>query len=168
MTGEDLGYKSVLVEQAKFEYSPLGKIFNKGLDEKGKKEGLLKRFKSIENKSEKQLRFIENKEQKQLSIKSVINIFDETYLKKQKICLYANQEKSFNYKRLNFKRDKSMEFDFRDYKSLKKLFKEIYYWKLSIDRIEDIAKEICWYTNYIRKMQTNKTWIYRWKIKAFR
>ena len=53
MTGEDLGYKSGLVEQAKFEYSPLGKISNKGLDEKGKKEGLLKRFKSIENKSEK-------------------------------------------------------------------------------------------------------------------
>ena len=50
LTGEDLGYKSGLVEQAKFEYSPLGKIFNKGLDEKGKKEGL---FKSIENKSEK-------------------------------------------------------------------------------------------------------------------
>ena len=93
----------------------------------------------------------------------------KTYLKKQKICLYANnQERSINYKRLNFKRDKSMEFDFRDYKSLKKLFKEIYYWKLSIDRIEDIAKEICWYTNYIRKIQTNKTWIYRWKIKAFR
>ena len=117
----------------------------------------MKRFKSIENKSEKQLKFIENKEQNQLSIKSVINIFDETYLKKQKICLNANQEKSINYKRLNFKRDKSMEFDFREYKSLKKRFKEIYYWKLSIDRTEDIAKGICWYTNYIRKIQTNKT-----------
>ena len=54
-------------------------------------------------------------------------------------------------------RDKSMEFDFREYKSLKKRFKEIYYWKLSIDRTEDIAKGICWYTNYIRKIQTNKT-----------
>ena len=29
MTGEDLGYKPGVVEQAKFEYSPLGKIFNK-------------------------------------------------------------------------------------------------------------------------------------------
>ena len=29
LTGEDLGLKSSTVEQAKFEYSPLGKIFNK-------------------------------------------------------------------------------------------------------------------------------------------
>ena len=33
-TGEDLGYKPGVVEQAKFEYSPLGKVFNKGLYEK--------------------------------------------------------------------------------------------------------------------------------------
>ena len=45
MTGEDLGYKPRLVKKAKFQYSPLGKIFNKGLDEKDKKEGLLKRLK---------------------------------------------------------------------------------------------------------------------------
>ena len=32
--------KSGVVEKAKFEYSPLGKVFNKGLDEKEKKEGL--------------------------------------------------------------------------------------------------------------------------------
>ena len=44
-TGEDLGLKPSTAEQAKFEYSPLGKIFNKELDEdKDKKEGLLKRL----------------------------------------------------------------------------------------------------------------------------
>ena len=32
LTGEDLGLKPSTVEQAKFEYSPLGKIFNKRLD----------------------------------------------------------------------------------------------------------------------------------------
>ena len=32
LTGEDLGYKPSVIEQAKFEYSPLGKIFNKGLN----------------------------------------------------------------------------------------------------------------------------------------
>ena len=31
LTGEDLGYKPGVIEQAKFEYSPLGKVFNKGL-----------------------------------------------------------------------------------------------------------------------------------------
>ena len=48
LTGEDLGFKPSTVEQAKFEYSPLGKIFNKGLSENDKKEGLLKRLKNIE------------------------------------------------------------------------------------------------------------------------
>ena len=33
LTGEDLGLKPSTVEQTKFEYSPLGKIFKKGLEE---------------------------------------------------------------------------------------------------------------------------------------
>ena len=37
-TGEDLGLKSSTVEQARFEYSPLGKVFNKGLEEQEKKK----------------------------------------------------------------------------------------------------------------------------------
>ena len=47
MTGEDLGYKPGVVEQAKFKYSPLDKVFNKGLKKEDKKEGLLKRLKNI-------------------------------------------------------------------------------------------------------------------------
>ena len=54
LTGEDLGLKPSTVEQAKFEYSPLGKIFNKGLDKDDQKEGLFKRLKNIEDKSENQ------------------------------------------------------------------------------------------------------------------
>ena len=38
-------------EQTKFEYSPLGKIFNKGLSKDHQKEGLFKRLKSIEHKN---------------------------------------------------------------------------------------------------------------------
>ena len=37
-TGEDLGLKPSTVEQARFEYSPLGKVFNKGLEEQEKKK----------------------------------------------------------------------------------------------------------------------------------
>ena len=47
LTSEDLGYKPRVVTQAKFEYSPLGKVFNKGLDESDIKEGLLKRLKTF-------------------------------------------------------------------------------------------------------------------------
>ena len=32
LTGENLGYKPDVVQKAKFEYSPFGKVFNKGLD----------------------------------------------------------------------------------------------------------------------------------------
>ena len=52
MTGEDLDLKPSTVEQAKFEYSPLGKIFNKGLSEEDKKEGVLKGLKNIKDKNE--------------------------------------------------------------------------------------------------------------------
>ena len=55
LTGEDLGLKPSTVEQAKFEYSPLGRIFNKRLSEDDKKEGLFKRLKNIGDKSEKLL-----------------------------------------------------------------------------------------------------------------
>ena len=45
LPSKDLGYKASAAEQAKFEYSPSGKIFNKRLDEKDKKGRLLKRLK---------------------------------------------------------------------------------------------------------------------------
>ena len=48
-TGEDLGYRPSVLEQIKFDYSALGKVFNTGLDDKDdQKEGLLKRLKDIE------------------------------------------------------------------------------------------------------------------------
>ena len=55
LTGEDLGLKPSAVEREKFEYSPLGKIFNKGLDKGNKKEGIFKRLENIKDKSEELL-----------------------------------------------------------------------------------------------------------------
>ena len=60
LTKKDLGYKPDGFEQAKFEYSPLGKVFTDGLDKSDKKEGLLKRLKNIEDKSNNQLLAIKN------------------------------------------------------------------------------------------------------------
>ena len=60
LTGEDLGYKPSVFEPARFEYSPLGKIFNKGLKEEDKKEWTLKRLRNIEDKNEEQLKAIKN------------------------------------------------------------------------------------------------------------
>ena len=39
LTGEDLGYKPDVFQKTKFEYSPLGQVFNKGLKQmKSKKD----------------------------------------------------------------------------------------------------------------------------------
>lgn len=46
MVCEDLGYKPWVVEQTKFEYSPLGTVFNKGLKKEDKMEWLLKKLKT--------------------------------------------------------------------------------------------------------------------------
>ena len=55
LTGKDLGLKPSSIEQAKFKYSPLGNIFNKGFEKEEEKEentklGLLKRLKILKIK----------------------------------------------------------------------------------------------------------------------
>ena len=55
LTKKDLGYKPDGFEKAKFEYSPLGKVFTDGLNKSDKNEGLLKRLKNIENKNNNEL-----------------------------------------------------------------------------------------------------------------
>ena len=60
LTKKDLGYKPDAFEQAKFEYSPLGKVFTDGLDKSDRNEGLLKRLKNIEDESNNQLLTIKN------------------------------------------------------------------------------------------------------------
>ena len=55
LTKKDLNYKLNAFAQAKFEYLPLGKVFIDGLDKSNRKEGLLKKLKIIEDKSNNQL-----------------------------------------------------------------------------------------------------------------
>ena len=85
LTGEDLGLKPNTIEQARFEYSPLGKIFNKGLSEDDKKEGL---FKRLENINEGQLQVIKDqgekklKELKNIDRNKMLKVIDEIIAKK--------------------------------------------------------------------------------------
>ena len=52
LTKKELGYKPDAFEQAKFEYSPLGKVFTDGLDKFDRKEGLIKRLKNIKDRND--------------------------------------------------------------------------------------------------------------------
>ena len=74
LTGEDLNLKPSTIEQAKFEFSTLGKIFNKGLSKDDNKEGLLKRLKNIEDNSEKPLEVKNNTKE---NIKEVTDFVDQ-------------------------------------------------------------------------------------------
>ena len=65
-----MGLKPNTIEQARFEYSPLGKILNKGLDKDDQKEGLFRRLENIENnikdENKKELKPIKNEEQSEI------------------------------------------------------------------------------------------------------
>ena len=60
LTKKDLKYKPDAFEQAKFEYSPLGKVFTDGLGKSDRNKGLLKRLKNIEDRNNNQLLAIKN------------------------------------------------------------------------------------------------------------
>ena len=77
LTKKDLGYKPDAFEQAKFESSPLGKVFTDGLDKSDKNEGLLKRLKNIEDKTNNQLLTIKNIPRPAIKGKNNSNTSDE-------------------------------------------------------------------------------------------
>ena len=68
LTGEDIGLKPSTVEQAKFEYSPQGKVFTKGLHKNDQKERLFKRLKNIEDKNKEQLKAIGDQKEIQTNL----------------------------------------------------------------------------------------------------
>ena len=86
LTGEDIGLKPSTVEQARFEYSPLGKVFKRGLDDKDdKKEGLLKREKNLVDKNQK----LPNAVSKAIKAgKNLSNVSDSYYNFKCNFCKF--------------------------------------------------------------------------------
>ena len=51
LTGEALGYKSIVIEQVKFDYSPLGKVFTEGLVKDDQKKDCLRDSKILRIKT---------------------------------------------------------------------------------------------------------------------
>ena len=60
LTSDGVDYKPSAAKKAKFEYYPLGRVFNQGLKDEDKK-GLVKRIKNIEDKNEELLKSIKIK-----------------------------------------------------------------------------------------------------------
>ena len=79
----------------------MGQAFNAGLNKDEKQEGLLKRLKNIEDKTDKQLK---DNEDNQLSIKLIGSTVKEELSHEPKNILEKpkNQEKLINYRKLTF------------------------------------------------------------------
>ena len=122
LTGEDLGLKPSTVEQAKFEYSPLGKVFTKGLDKDDQKEGLFKRLKNIEVTD-----FVD----KPLSFEA-----------KELIEEIRVIQEDVDYRKLKNIGHNRVEYDFSDYRTFKELFRDLYYKKFTIDDVEALPNPI--------------------------
>ena len=137
LTGEDLGLKPNTIEQAKFEYSPLGNIFNKGLSEEDKKEGLLKILKNIEDKNK-----VKNKAQNK-DIKEVTDFVDQalSFEARELIKEIKTIQKNVDYRKLKIKGGKMKEYDFSDYRTFKELFRDLYYRIITIDEAESKQDE---------------------------
>ena len=126
LTGEDVGYKPDPLQKAKFEYSSLGQIFNKGLTTDEKQEGLFKRLKITEDKTDDQLRAIEGKKKDQSSLKS-IDYSIKNILPKKAIEPYEDlvkKDKTIDYKKLS-KDFGGNEYDFTMFFSIVELFKQL-------------------------------------------
>ena len=140
LTGEDLGLKPSTVEQAKFEYSPLGKIFNKGLDSDDQKEGLSKRLINIEDKNELKLLSNANK--------------TSSYVKNESDYNYDNNFAFYKFCRdfQNFK-DRSLESKYNDISKFYRVLNEFKNHKTNTDETQQrknnvINNAVTLYNNY--------------------
>ena len=143
LTNKDLGYKPDAFEQAKFEYSPLGKVFTYGLDKFDRKEGLLKRLKNIGDRNNNQL--LANKNIPRPAIKGSFESDDENN---------GNFGSDDEYKTIQDFKQGLIDKNILIKVVLKKFDKIINKWKQSKD------KEIV-YKNVDAKVNTKKFNIYK-------
>ena len=155
VTGEDLDLEPSSIEQAKFEYSPLGKIFNKGFEkeeekEENKKVGL-RRLKNIEDKNENQLKVLIDQLEKQPIISNVKNpnfnnvpfrnLLDDKSMKA--FDEIRNQDEIIDYSRLNFiGSSKKHTFKFGDFMSLGNFAENIYNGNVSLDLVKQEQRKM--------------------------
>ena len=147
LTGEDLGLKPSTVEQTKLEYSPLGKIFNKGLNEDDQKEGLFKRLKNIEDKNEEQSKQLSNTNK------------NSSYIKNESDCNYDNNFAFYKFYRdfQNFK-DRSLESKYNHISKIYKPSDEFKNHKTNTDETQQrkdkvISNVVTLYNNYFNSFK---------------
>ena len=148
LTGEDLGLKPSTVEQAKFEYSPLGKVFNKKLNEDDKKEGLFKRLENFKDTSLTQLQAIKDQGEKQLKeLKNieesrVLEVIDEISRKNKEanklVSRFRKIHRTLDKAEVVCAKTDGAKYDFNRFALLLKFIEKIHIYEITPDEtIED-------------------------------
>ena len=174
LTGEDLGLKPSTVEQEKFEYSPLGKIFNKGLSKDDKKEGILKRLKNIDDKNNTQLLAIEDQGKKQLEEIKNINVSSKPLKTISFFSTISEEAKELMNKikviddwletaqLICTKTDGKTKYDFSKFTFPLKFASKIYNYDLTLQKAQDNQQEL---KILIKRLNNNYTPYKKEKIK---
>ena len=159
LTGEDLSLKPNTIEQARFEYSPLGEIFNKVLDKDDKKEGLFKRLENITNKNEEQLQAIKAQGEEQFKkLKNieesktlkVINGLAKKMIKQIKYYLTLKKNDELDTAELFCTKTDETKYDFDRFSSPFKFVAKIYNYEITLEEAMDNKKKL---ENLISKLK---------------
>ena len=152
LTGEDLGYNPDVVQKAKFEYSPLGKVFNKVLYESDRKKGLLKRLENIEGKNEQQLEVIKDQGERQLEAFSSYDAKNKSQKiefgneKNQEAKELADEVKEISLKNKNKKfvcpHSNGTPYNFNKFRDIKQLGSDIFNGYIAIKQVNDEQDEM--------------------------
>ena len=153
LAGEDLDLKPSTIEKAKFEYSPLGKIFNKGLSEEDKKEGFLKKLENIKKKNEKQVQVIKDQGEKQLQeLKSIdknktIKVIDKNSKKNNEANKLLFKVKKIDKALENAdlvcaKTDNKTKYDFNRFSLPLKFIEKIHNYEITLDEAINDQKDL--------------------------
>ena len=153
LTNKDLNDKPDVFEQARFEYSPLGRVFIDGLDKSDRKEGLLRRLKNIEDKSNTQLLAIRDiprpaiKDDVNVEYKTIQNFRKELIAKN---ILHKDGDKKFDNIVNKWKQTKDKEIVYINNKNkvgtryfdIYEIFKEYLNENIKYEEIDGILKSI--------------------------
>ena len=159
LTGEDLSLKPNTIEQARFEYSPLGEIFNKVLDKDDKKEGLFKRLENITNKDEEQLQAIKAQGEEQFKkLKNieesktlkVINGLAKKMIKQIRYYLTLKKNDELDTAELFCTKTDETKYDFDRFSSPFKFVAKIYNYEITLEEAMDNKKKL---ENLISKLK---------------
>ena len=105
----------------------MDKIFNKGLSEEDKKEGLLKKLKNIEDKNEQLLK-IKNKTE---NIKEITDFVEKPLSLEAKALIEEIRaiKNDVDYKKLIIIGSSNVKCDFSSYKTFNELYRDLHYKK---------------------------------------